>query len=144
MNTARCQIFGIFTAALTFLLVLSGGVEAQDFINETVTEVRVTSGEFVIASDANNAAAGYDRDMIQIEADVDYVATKPSGSSGTYRMLYQIVDPDGAVQTTAFSPSFNVASPDPATIISRTETWNMTPTGVLQPNLKYTLRATVQ
>jgi hypothetical protein len=144
MNTARCQSLGIFTAAFTFFLVLSGGVEAQDFMNETVTEVRVTSDEFVIASDANNAAAGYDRDTIQIEADVDYVATKPLDSSGTYRMLYQIVDPDGAVQSSAFSPSYNVASPSSATTIRRTETLSMSPTGALQPNLKYTVRATVQ
>lgn len=146
-GSAQQILFG-----LGILLVLQTGGFGQ--YRERITSVQITSGSYVIASDASNGAAGYNRDTIKVTTSAEFERLA-SGSAGTlgYRVCFELMDPSGNVVQlvsgggTAISVCSN---PSPVTygaigvVIPKSGNNELTPADPLIPNTLYHIRATLQ
>lgn len=141
--------------ALCWLAGLTAGhAQLTDLMGESVEAVTITSGLHVIASDATNAAAGYDRDTIQVEVASRYAALNATiGGTGTYNIRYELLASDGspvplatggATANFVLGPSYLVSSTGSADVRTRSDSFGISPAAQLDSRINYRVRATIR
>ena len=121
---------------------------------EEITSVQITSGAYVIASDATNGAAGYDRDTIKLTTSAEFERLA-SGSAGavSYRVCFQLRDlggsavplaSGGGTATTVCSNAFTVNYGAVGAVVTKTGNNELTPAAPLVPNTLYHVRARLE
>jgi hypothetical protein len=119
-------------------------------VSETINSVGVMSGSYVIASDAKNGAAGYDRDEIRVRTVVTF---DPSGAgSATYRFGYRLLSESGSAMrlnngsgsavTTVFGAPFTVNFTS-GNELARTYNEDIAPIDLLSPGQRYRWEVTI-
>lgn len=133
------------------LVLLTAQAVCGQIVSESITSVSVGSGDYVIASDAKNGAALYNRDKIRVETDVTF---EPSGAgSATYRLVYRLLNDSGssmlldngsggAVNRFVGSPFTESFSNGNA--VSRSYAQSITPRSNLEPGRTYRWEVTIE
>jgi hypothetical protein len=139
---------------LALLSLLIGVAQSFGAISETITSFAVTNYTgYVIASDAANAAAGYERDAIRTSVTIQYT-TDNANTSATknYQIVFRLLDPsnnpvqildeNGAVGT-SYTVSASVTLPffifgSAVTSISGSYSGPLAPVDRLDPLKQYT------
>lgn len=138
---------------LSFLTLSAWLCQSLFAHDETITSFSVTNYTgYVIASDALNGTAGYDRDAIRTSVTVRYDATGTTSSNQTYHIVFRLLDSLGApVQildenghtNTSFTVTNSITLPFTifgTTFTSWTESYGgpLTPVARLDPYSQYT------
>jgi hypothetical protein len=120
-------------------------------VSENINSVTVTSGDYVIASDASNGSALYNRDKIRVLTNVTF---DPSGAgSATYRLSYRLLNDSGSamllengagggvtrVQGNPFTRTFSNGN-----AVSANYALSITPRSALEPGRLYRWEVTIE
>ncbi len=118
------------------------------FVSADITSHGNGAGEnpYIIAADVDNAGAAYDRDAIQVEAEVGFFNS--SNETGTYLVSFRLEDDRGnpvilkSGGTAAASPAQAIALNGSST--TRTFSAELRPDTLLDPQIDYKVRAILQ
>lgn len=144
---------GVGKGAVLMILLLSWvtweAVGAVNHVLDSFEETNYTG--YVIASDVNNAGEAYNRDAIEVAAQVTYTRSGGTPHHYTYRFRFELIDELAVAQTLFVGDSMVAwmdvfedvdmrASADP---ITRTTTARLRPAVQLDPNREYRVRVTI-
>ncbi|MCF7675477.1 MAG: hypothetical protein K9N23_17695 [Akkermansiaceae bacterium] len=154
MNRFSCMWHRILSALIGCSLggwaLPAEGEIIANMTNLTVPSGSLTSPHYVIDSDAENAAAGYDRDVIHGGASVTFTNSLKIADSGTYRLAAQLIDPAGNPVTLAtggtsvYSSMWTVSFTALQGQQTHSFAVDIDPEGDLGAGLSYTISYTVQ